>query len=192
MAGRLNGKGSSSCAAHPKHKTLGYSARSQLLYLARLPPKTPGGCELLINRTYHTFFHTVTYAALLAHSPCRLLLQGRMQTAAPPILKKKAASTMFCCCFLAQGISTSIARAVVLKSRWKSLYFTAACGAAPAAAAAGPGAPALLHPGGPDCPGCQPQRCLPSSWGQQRHHLCVGHSLWSTPAQLASPLQGTP
>jgi hypothetical protein len=47
-----NGKASSSCAAHPKHKTLGYFARSQLLYLARLPLKTPGGCELLINRTF--------------------------------------------------------------------------------------------------------------------------------------------
>jgi hypothetical protein len=37
------GKASSSCAAYPKHKTLGYFARSQLLYLARLPPKTRMG-----------------------------------------------------------------------------------------------------------------------------------------------------
>lgn len=54
----------------------------------------------------------------------------------------------------------------------------------------GPGASALLHPGVPHSPGSQPQWCLPSCRRQQRQPVCVGYSHRSTPAQLASTLQG--
>ena len=55
-----DGKASSSCATYPKHKTLGYFARSQLLYLARLPPKHAWGMRATDQQDIHPIHHLHT------------------------------------------------------------------------------------------------------------------------------------
>lgn len=74
-------------AAHPKHTTLGTSARSQLLYLARLPPKPPGGCELLINRTF--------FLSGMRHPPLFLSAKPGQHTA--QLCKHVYSGSAFCC-----------------------------------------------------------------------------------------------